>query len=89
LVHRSQKDPLIDVEDHGQMVLSEANPVVSHEDHVREQQKYGIDYDDDYDYLQHLKEPSNANNVCCHDDINPSLCLYYPFPRQYCHQGHV
>lgn len=32
----------------------------SPEDRVQEQQRYGIFYDDDYDYLQHLKDPGTA-----------------------------
>ena len=36
---------------------------MSHDDHLTEQQKYGIDYNDDYDYLQHLKEQSSVYHV--------------------------
>ncbi|XP_015430682.1 PREDICTED: protein LTV1 homolog [Dufourea novaeangliae] len=65
LVHRSQKDPLIADENAPQRVLvpvgdpqaakSEKKGV---DDNKRkeEQQKYGIYFDDDYDYLQHLKD---------------------------------
>ena len=35
-------------------------PLQSSEGRLREQQSYGIYYDDDYDYLQHLKEPGTA-----------------------------
>ena len=32
-------------------------PLLDKDDRLSEQQKYGIYFDDDYDYLQHLKEP--------------------------------
>ena len=32
-------------------------PSLDKDDRLSEQQKYGIYFDDDYDYLQHLKEP--------------------------------
>ena len=32
-------------------------PSFNKDDRLSEQQKYGIYFDDDYDYLQHLKEP--------------------------------
>jgi len=32
-------------------------------DRLGEQMKYGIYYDDDYDYLQHLKDVSELNDV--------------------------
>lgn len=35
-------------------------PSVSEDDRYEEQHKYGIFYDDEYDYLQHLKEPGTA-----------------------------
>lgn len=65
LVHRSQHDPLVADETAPQRVLLEAgqqnqtktpdpaNTTKRHE----EQQKFGIFFDDDYDYLQHLKKP--------------------------------
>ncbi|XP_076296798.1 LTV1 ribosome biogenesis factor isoform X2 [Lasioglossum baleicum] len=65
LVHRSQKDPLIADENAPQRVLVPAGSTQaakierrSLNDNKRkeEQQKYGIYFDDDYDYLQHLKD---------------------------------
>lgn len=65
LVHRSQKDPLIADERAPQHVLVPAGDAqaAKHErkkpeDDKRkeEQRKYGIYFDDDYDYLQHLKD---------------------------------
>lgn len=56
LVHRSQHDPLITDETAPKHVLLPAttnDPSKKKE----EQQKFGIFFDDDYDYLQHLKAP--------------------------------
>lgn len=63
MVHRSQKDPLVADETAPQKVLV---PVVqtqaskhekkSKKDQKEELHKYGIFFDDDYDYLQHLKD---------------------------------
>uniref|UniRef100_A0A1A9W3Q3 Protein LTV1 homolog n=1 Tax=Glossina brevipalpis TaxID=37001 RepID=A0A1A9W3Q3_9MUSC len=71
LVHRSQHDPLITDETAPQRVLLEANvrqPQKHNPEEDRpnaidaakrkeEQRKYGINFDDEYDYLQHLKQP--------------------------------
>ncbi|KAM7345177.1 LTV1 ribosome biogenesis factor [Cochliomyia hominivorax] len=66
LVHRSQHDPLVTDSEAPQRVLVEAAARQPHKnqssdlDNARrkeEQQKYGIHFDDDYDYLQHLKKP--------------------------------
>ncbi|XP_023295563.2 protein LTV1 homolog [Lucilia cuprina] len=65
LVHRSQHDPLVTDAEAPQRVLVEAGARQPHKqtselDPVKrkeEQQKYGIQFDDDYDYLQHLKKP--------------------------------
>ncbi|XP_067633639.1 protein LTV1 homolog [Eurosta solidaginis] len=66
LVHRSQHDPLVADVTAPQRVLVEsvsqkqskatADPVTSAKQR-EEQQKFGIFFDDDYDYLQHLKKP--------------------------------
>lgn len=53
LVHRSQHDPLIVDDTVGERVLV---PLDS-EKRKNEQKKYGIEFDDDYDYLQHLRDP--------------------------------
>jgi len=52
LVHRDQRDPLQADADAPEMVLHAANETDSKE---AEQKKFGIFFDDDYDYLQHLK----------------------------------
>ncbi|XP_031845531.2 LTV1 ribosome biogenesis factor [Nomia melanderi] len=65
LVHRSQKDPLVADENAPQRVLvpaGDTQPAKSEKNQLsdskrkKEQQKYGIYFDDDYDYLQHLKD---------------------------------
>ncbi|KAK0426355.1 hypothetical protein QR680_009664 [Steinernema hermaphroditum] len=54
LMHRSQRDPLIASEEAGAHVL---HPVQNkNKKDSEEREKYGIYYDDDYDYLQHLRE---------------------------------
>ncbi|XP_014278063.1 protein LTV1 homolog [Halyomorpha halys] len=55
LLHRSQKDPLVTDQDAPQFVLQEIEdkPKDSNEE---EKLKYGIYFDDDYDYMQHLRE---------------------------------
>lgn len=64
LVHRSQKDPLVADETAPQRVLVPAADAqatktekksLDGEKRKEEQQKYGIYFDDDYDYLQHLR----------------------------------
>ncbi|XP_076239549.1 LTV1 ribosome biogenesis factor [Calliopsis andreniformis] len=68
LVHRSQRDPLIADETAPQRVLVPVGDTqaAKHEKknvddtkRKEEQQKYGIYFDDDYDYLQHLKDVNN------------------------------
>ncbi|CAD7088232.1 unnamed protein product [Hermetia illucens] len=56
LVHRSQHDPLITDENAPQHVLVEAAKPTDPQKRKEEQEKYGILFDDDYDYLQHLKK---------------------------------
>ncbi|KAK0171278.1 hypothetical protein PV328_009026 [Microctonus aethiopoides] len=65
LVHRSQQDPLAADETAPQRVLVPVGSVQSSKSETKtidkkkrkeEQQKYGIFFDDEYDYLQHLKD---------------------------------
>lgn len=62
-MHRSQQDPLITDETAPQHVLVEATAEPSKptdkEKTRKEQQKFGIFFDDDYDYLQHLRAPED------------------------------
>lgn len=66
LVHRSQRDPLITDETAPQHVLVEST---SREDErakrIEEQRKFGVFSDDDYDYMQHLRERDQQNTVYC------------------------
>ncbi|OWR44534.1 LTV1 protein [Danaus plexippus plexippus] len=73
LVHRSQRDPLIADETAPQRVLvpvnasipvkKEKEPHLSVEQRKEEQKKYGIYFDDDYNYLQHLKDTREVTMV--------------------------
>ncbi|MFH4976604.1 hypothetical protein AB6A40_003313 [Gnathostoma spinigerum] len=65
LVHRSQKDPLIVDDTLGEHVLQ---PVKTK--NREEQIKYGIYYDDDYNYLQHLR---SVNELCETGDMERSI----------------
>lgn len=96
LVHRSQHDPLIADENAPQRVLLEATPSNKQQQQQQqkqeldpqkrqeEQRKYGIQFDDDYDYLQHLKKPGqeivweyveNPNQVKKNKNVEPKLQL--------------
>lgn len=63
LVHRSQKDPLVADEDAPQRIFMpvEDPQTAKHQKKVEagkkkeELEKFGIFYDDDYDYMQHLR----------------------------------
>ncbi|KAE8602291.1 hypothetical protein XENTR_v10013937 [Xenopus tropicalis] len=55
LVHRSQRDPLAADETAPQRVLLPAEKVET-EKRKEEQRNFGVFFDDDYNYLQHLKE---------------------------------
>ncbi|XP_044265410.1 protein LTV1 homolog [Tribolium madens] len=56
LVHRSQQDPLIADENAPQRVLV---PIAEKEKRLEEQHKYGIYFNDDCNYLEHLKDPKD------------------------------
>ncbi|XP_004846091.1 protein LTV1 homolog isoform X1 [Heterocephalus glaber] len=62
LVHRSQRDPLTADETAPQRVLLPTQKINDEERRV-EQRKYGVFFDDDYDYLQHLKETSGPSEL--------------------------
>lgn len=62
LVHRSQRDPLAADETAPQRVLLPAQKI-NDEERRAEQRKYGVFFDDDYDYLQHLKEASGPSEL--------------------------
>lgn len=60
LVHRSQKDPLISSDDASQHVLVQGT---DKDGHKEEQRKFGVFFDDDYDYMQHLKDTNEIYEV--------------------------
>ncbi|KAK3909131.1 Protein LTV1-like protein [Frankliniella fusca] len=60
LVHRSQHDPLTADEKAPQHVLVAA-PEKKKKKNEEEEHKFGIFYDDDYDYLQHLRDTSKQS----------------------------
>lgn len=62
LVHRSQRDPLAADETAPQRVLLPADKVDA-DKRREEQRKFGVFFDDDYNYLQHLKEIGPAELV--------------------------
>ncbi|XP_028267018.1 protein LTV1 homolog isoform X2 [Parambassis ranga] len=62
LVHRSQRDPLAADEKAPQHVLLPATKAEA-EKRREEQREFGVFFDDDYDYLQHLKEASGASEL--------------------------
>ncbi|XP_025722043.1 protein LTV1 homolog isoform X2 [Callorhinus ursinus] len=62
LVHRSQRDPLAADETAPQRVLLPTQKI-NDEERRAEQRKYGVFFDDDYDYLQHLKEPCGPSEL--------------------------
>lgn len=64
LVHRSQRDPLAADESAPQHVLMEAQTKQKEKPESKEElKKYGIFFDDDYNYLQHLREPVGEDVV--------------------------
>lgn len=64
LVHRSQRDPLITDETAPQHVLVESKS--RDEERAKrkeEERKFGVFFDDDYDYMQHLRERDQQDAV--------------------------
>ncbi len=72
VVHRSQRDPLAADHDAPQRVLRPINEDGGEdggdgldrlEARREEQRKFGVYFDDDYDYLQHLRGPGEVDEV--------------------------
>ncbi|XP_062400207.1 protein LTV1 homolog [Sardina pilchardus] len=63
LVHRSQRDPLAADEKAPQHVLLPAASKVEVEKRRDEQREFGVFFDDDYNYLQHLREVAPATEL--------------------------
>lgn len=74
LVHRSQRDPLAADETAPQRVLLPADKVET-DKRKEEQRKFGVFFDDDYNYLQHLKESGPAELVPSETSQAPSRIL--------------
>lgn len=68
LVHRSQKDPLQASEDASKHVLLQAGSKKALEKQKEEERKFGVFYDDEYDYMQHLRETNEAYELEPVDD---------------------
>ncbi|CAH1775437.1 unnamed protein product [Owenia fusiformis] len=62
LVHRSQRDPLQADEDASKHVLLPVEGDVAKRK-KEEERKFGVFYDDDYDYMQHLRDVDEINQV--------------------------
>ncbi|KAK2141617.1 hypothetical protein LSH36_1068g00008 [Paralvinella palmiformis] len=64
LVHRSQRDPLQAADDVPQRVLLPANAGQKSDESKKEDlHKYGVFFDDDYDYMQHLRDVNELYDV--------------------------
>lgn len=71
VVHRSQHDPLVTDETAPQNVLVPQQPTQSKgKKNKDEEAKYGIYFDDDYDYLQHLKECRSNDFILLPASVN-------------------
>uniref|UniRef100_A0A5S6QJQ5 Protein LTV1 homolog n=1 Tax=Trichuris muris TaxID=70415 RepID=A0A5S6QJQ5_TRIMR len=74
LAVRSQKDPLIASAAPGNVLVPESSSwkkekELTKEERLAEQAKYGIYFeDDDYDYLQHLKDANELETVSLYDE---------------------
>lgn len=69
LVHRDQRDPLQADSDASEMVLHAVEDKTKTDE---ERKKFGIYFDDDYDYLQHLKPRGHGVLVMADDPIPSS-----------------
>lgn len=63
LVHRSQRDPLQASEDASKGVLLSADDKSKKDKQKEDQMKYGIYFDDEYNYLQHLKDVNEGYDL--------------------------
>lgn len=72
LVHRSQRDPLAADDEASQHVLvsqdGTAGTAQCDDDDTESVVQYGVDYDDDYDYMQHLKPRGLGGELILADD---------------------
>ncbi|XP_077427221.1 protein LTV1 homolog isoform X3 [Vanacampus margaritifer] len=75
LVHRSQRDPLAADEKAPQHVLLPATKADA-EKRQEEQRKFGVFFDDNYDYLQHLKEASGQTELLAAARPSPRCLIH-------------
>ncbi|KAI3379998.1 hypothetical protein SNEBB_001106 [Seison nebaliae] len=70
LVYRSYKDPLINDSEAGNTVLQPMKQIKIMEDQekLKKNHKYGIYFDDDYNYFQHMKDIDNVETEEDDDD---------------------
>ncbi|KAF5287991.1 hypothetical protein FQA39_LY15573 [Lamprigera yunnana] len=81
VVHRSQHDPLAADESAPQHVLVplQNKPSKERQKRLHEQEKFGIFYDDDYNYMQHLRNTENTTEwVPAEIKTNPKPKLQLP-----------
>lgn len=62
LVHRSQQDPLAADDEAPQMVLKSMLPKELTSEIKEEERKFGVFYEDEYNYLQHLKDRTQVEH---------------------------
>ncbi|XP_003377727.1 protein LTV1-like protein [Trichinella spiralis] len=97
LGHRSQKDPLISTDASPYVLIPENEPsssaaasgvqsnTLSEADRLKEQKKYGIFFDDDYDYLQHLKDTNELTKL----DLSAERYRVYPADEKNVEDGMI
>lgn len=79
LVHRSQRDPLVADDEASQHVLVSHDGTAGtaqHDDDTESVAQYGVDYDDDYDYMQHLKPRGGGELILADEPMGASSSHY-------------
>lgn len=81
LVHRSQRDPLVADDEASQHVLvshdGTAGISTQPDDDTESVAEYGVDYDDGYDYMQHLKQRGVGELILADDPMGASSSHYH------------
>ncbi|KAM8843439.1 protein LTV1 homolog [Synchiropus picturatus] len=81
LVHRSQRDPLVTDEKAPQHVLLPTAKVEA-EKRRAEQRQFGVFFDDDYDYLQHLKVASGQAELVASGSAHTDKSTIQPLDEE-------
>ncbi|XP_039271631.2 protein LTV1 homolog [Styela clava] len=95
LVHRSQKDPLAADDEAPQRVLVPLDESISQHENIQEspderemrlskQRIYGVGFDDDYDYMQHLRQPEKQTAIL----VPKSNRVTFQEPNEMSHCSH-